>query len=83
MMAHFFFDTSIDGSPMRDAEGLEYANVARAYRDARRSLVALVAEALGQNAHHDAHHCAITMRDSSGKIVAHFSADLREESGTG
>jgi hypothetical protein len=81
-MARFFFDTNIDGSPMHDGEGLEYANVGRAYRDARRSLVALVAEALGENAHHDAHHCAITMRDSSGQVVARFSADLREESGT-
>ena len=78
-MARFFFDTSIDGSLMRDAEGLEYVDVARAHRDARRSLVALVAEALGR----DAHHCAIAMRDSSGQVIARFSADLREESGPG
>lgn len=80
-MARFFFDTSIDGSHMLDPDGLEYADLARALRDARASLAALVAEALGQDTDHDAHHCAITMRDSTGQVVARFSADLREENG--
>ena len=80
-MARFFFDTSIDARTLHDAEGLEYGDIARAHRDARKSLTALVAEALGEDAHHGAHHCAITMRDSSGQVVARFSAVLREESG--
>ena len=79
VMARFFFDTSIGESPMRDAEGLEYPDAARACRDARRSLAALVAEALGDDAHHmTPHHCAVTVRDSSGQVVARFFASLGE-----
>ncbi len=61
---------------MRDAEGLEYPDVARACREARRSLVALVDEALGGGAN----HCAVTVRDSSGKVIAQFFADLGKTS---
>ena len=79
-MARFFFDTSIGEAQMRDAEGLEYPDVARACRDARRSLVALVAEALGDDAHPaPPRHCAVTVRDSSGKVIARFFADLGED----
>ena len=82
-MLRFFFDTSIGESHMHDAEGLEYPDVARACRDARRSLVALVAEALGDDVHHTTlPHCAVTVRDSSGKIVARFFADLGEDIST-
>ena len=77
-MMRFFFDTSIGDSHMRDEEGLDYADLARARQDARRSLAALVAEALGQ----DASHCAVTMRDSSGRVIARFFADLGEDAGT-
>ena len=80
MMARFFFDTSVGESRMHDAEGLEYLDVARACRDARRSLVALVAEALGDDARHiTPHHCAVTLRDSSGQVVARFFASLGED----
>ena len=77
-MMRFFFDTSIDESHMRDEEGLEYAGLARARQDARRSLAALVAEALGR----DAHHCAVTVRDSGGKVIVRFFADLGEDVST-
>jgi hypothetical protein len=76
-MARFFFDTSIGEIHMRDVEGLEYADVARARQDARQSLAALVAEALGA----DADHCAVTVRDSSGKFIVRFFADLGEDTG--
>ena len=78
-MQRFFFDTSVGESHMRDAEGLEYSDVARACQEARRSLAALVAEALAQ----EASHCAITVRDSSGKVVARFFAELGEDNGSG
>jgi hypothetical protein len=74
-MARFFFDTSVGESHMHDAEGLEYPDVARACREARRSLAALVAEALGD----DANHCAVTVRDSCGKVAARFFANLGED----
>lgn len=75
-MARYFFDTSIGASHLRDEDGLEYADLARARQDARRSLAALVAEALGC----DATRCAVTVRDSSGKVVAQFFAELGEDS---
>jgi hypothetical protein len=78
MMARFFFDTSIGESHMRDEEGLECPDAARACREARRSLVALVAEALGD----DAHHCAVTVRDNSGQVVTRFFADFGEDIST-
>ena len=79
-MARFFFDTSIGEAQMRDEEGLEYPDATRACRDARRSLVALVAEALGDDVHHTTSpHCAVTVRDSGGKIVARFFAGIRED----
>ena len=78
-MLRFFFDTSISENHMRDADGLEYPDVARACRDARRSLAVLVAEALVQ----EASHCAIIVRDSSGKVVARFFAELGEDNGSG
>lgn len=77
-MTRFYFDTSIGETSMRDEEGLEYAEEARARRDARRSLVALVAEALAQ----EAQCCAVTMRDSSGEVTARFFANLGEDRGT-
>ena len=74
-MVRFFFDTSIGESHMHDAEGLEYPDVARACHEARRSLTALVAEALSDNAN----HCAVTVLDSSGKVIARLIADLGED----
>ena len=83
-MARFFFDTSIGESHMRDGEGLEYSDVARACHEARRSLVALVAEALGDDAPPTPpRHCAVTVRDGSGKVVARFFAELGEDISTG
>ena len=76
-MARYFFDASIGDSHMRDEDGLDYADPARARQDARRSLSALVAEALSC----DASHCAVTMRDSSGTVIARFFADLGEDAG--
>ena len=63
---------------MRDKEGLDYIDMAHARCDARRSLTALVAEAIAQ----EASHCAITVRDGSG-LVVRFYADLGEDAGTG
>ena len=76
-MVRYFFDTSIGDSHMRDEDGLEYADPARARQDARRSLAALVAEALSC----DASHCAVTMRDSGGTVIVRFFAELREDAG--
>ena len=79
-MARFFFDTSIGESHMRDEEGREYPDVVRACRDARRSLVALVAEALGDDTPPTPpHHCAVIVRNSSGRVIARFFADLGED----
>lgn len=77
-MARFFFDTSIGEAQMRDEEGLEYADVAQARRDARCSLTALVAEAIAQ----EASHCAIAVRDFRGGLVARFYACLGEDRNT-
>jgi len=78
MMARFFFDTSIGEAQMRDEEGLDYTDVAQARRDARRSLTALVAEAIAQ----EASHCAITVRDCGCNLVVRFYAHLGEDPGT-
>jgi len=77
-MARFFFDTRIGEAQMRDKEGLDYSDVADARCDARRSLAALVAEAIAQ----EASHCAITVRDGSGGLVVRFYADLGEDEAT-
>jgi len=74
-MHRFFFDTSIGDSPTRDNEGIEYPDEATAIRDARRSLSDLVAEAVSRSLG----SCAVTIRDSGGRIITRVSAELREE----
>ena len=74
-MQRFFFDTTVDDKDTRDAEGIEYADLVTAVRDARHTVSQLLSEAASKNIV----VCRVTIRDCTGKTIRIITAELRDE----
>jgi hypothetical protein len=74
-MHRFFFDTAVDDTVTRDAEGIEYADLASAIKDARLSASRLLSEAASIKSI----VCTVTIRDCAGITMRIITAELRDE----